>query len=210
MNLPKGWPGGQQQPDPQVTQQPASPPYAAAPQTQGEGDIFDKVANAEDRDRRITLYPIPGAYPVLLVDVVKIITSRQNETFFVAELEILQSMVQDRPPGTRMTWMVNMKHDSSPRNVKEFICALMAVDSEAVTPEAVKYACGPDNPCHGRLVRLEAAYTKLKRAQALTMEEAIKTQAVFTVCDWYTLGDEVQAKVVELRKAAGFDVDIPF
>jgi len=196
MNLPKGWPGGQQQPDPQVTQQ--SPPYAAAPQSQQDEDFYSRIANAEDRDRRITRYPIPGAYPVLLVDFVKMIRTRKDEDFFVAEFEILQSKVAERPAGTRMSWMCNLKHDSSPRNIKEFICALMAVDKDAVTPEAVKYACGPDNPCHGRLVRLEAS------------EITTKAGNPFTVCDWYTLGDEVQAKVVELRKAAGFDVDIPF
>jgi hypothetical protein len=155
-------------------------------------DPFSKIGDADGSNQGI--YPEPGLYPCLYVDVLKVIQSRKGDDLFIAEFDILQSDVNIRPPGTRMSWMANLtRHEAAPGNVKTFLATLMDVPLEEVDAESSKYACSPDNPCHGRLIRLEASIIKTKEK---------KTD--FTLCKWFTLPNDVQAQAEELRKQAGF------
>jgi hypothetical protein len=164
------------------TAAPAPPPPSSNP--------FDRVANSEGRFGGV--YPLPGVYPALYVDVLKMIRSRKGEDVFIAEFDILDSEVPNRLKGTRMSWAVNFRHDASPGNVKAFLAAVMAVPQTEVDGKGAQYACSDKNPCHGRLVRLEAVQTKTK------------TGNDFTLTNWRPLPDEIQAQAAELRKQAGF------
>jgi hypothetical protein len=153
-------------------------------------DPFDKIANAEVSKRGV--YPVPGAYPMLYVDVLKLITSRNDDLLFIAEFDIIDSNVTERPSGTRMSWSANLKHDPAPGNIKAFIAAVMDRPPEEVTSQAASMACSDKNPCHGRLVRLEASITTTKAGNA------------FTVCDFHPIADDAQKLAKELREKAGF------
>jgi len=160
----------------------AAPPPAASP--------FDRVAASEGRFGGV--YPQPGVYPLLYIDVLKMIRSRKGEDVFIAEFDVLESEVPSRLKGTRMSWAVNFRHDASPGNVKAFLAAVMNVPQNEVDGKGSQYACSADNPCHGRLVRLEATQTKTKAGTD------------FTLCNFRPVPDDIQAKAAELRKQAGF------
>ena len=153
-------------------------------------DPFSRIGDSEGRQGGV--YPMPGVYPLLYIDVLKMIRSRKNEDVFVAEFDILESEVGERPAGTRMSWPVNFRHDASPGNVKSFLAAVMNVPQEQVDGRGAQYACGDKNPCHGRLVRLEATMTTTKAGNP------------FTLCTWRGIPDDVQAKADELREHVGF------
>jgi hypothetical protein len=156
----------------------------------GGSNPFARIAGAEASEGGV--YPLPGAYPILYVDTLKMIRSRKGDDVFIAEFEIIQSDVEDRPVGTRMSWAVNFRHDASPGNVKAFLAAVMAVQATEVDGEGAQYACSDKNPCHGRLVRLSASQTKTR------------TGNDFTLCKWSPIPKAVQEKADELREAAGF------
>jgi hypothetical protein len=166
-------------------------PESAAPKSQPKSSSpFDRVEDSEGRTGGI--YPQPGIYQVLYVDVIKMIRSRKGEDVFIAEFDILQSDVPERKAGTRMSWAVNFRHDASPGNVKAFLAAVMNVQQTEVDAKGAQYACSEKNPCHGRLVRLEAVMTKTKSGND------------FTLCNFRPLADDMQGKADELRAAAGF------
>lgn len=159
-------------------------------QSVGYNDPFEKIANADVTERSV--YFSEGIYPVLYLDVMKMVTSRKGETFFVAEFDIIKSDVDSRPKGSRAVWMANFRHDATPGNVKDFIAKLHGEEPEAVTAEAVKFACGDKNPSHGRLIRLEAVNVETK------------TGGNFTRHNWRPIPEELQQKAEELRQEAGF------
>ncbi len=174
------------------TQQPAQGQgYNDAPANQD--DPFDRIGGANVSKGGV--YPLPGVYPVVQVDKLVMKKNRNNEDIFIAELDILQSNVPERVAGSSMSWICNLtKHkDMAPGNVRGFIAALMNVATEQVGSNEARIACGPGNPCHGRLVRLEAVNIKTKN-----------TGNDFTKCNWQPIADDGQAQAAELRAAAGF------
>ena len=162
----------------------------AQPSRQQSVDPFNRIGDSEGRQGGV--YPVAGVYPLLYVDVLKMIRSRKGDDVFVAEFDIVQSEVAGRCAGTRMSWAVNFRHDASPGNVKAFLAAVMDVLAEQVDSEGASCACGPDNPCHGRFVRLEATQTETKSGNPLTL------------CNWRPVADELQGQADELRQSAGF------
>lgn len=161
-----------------------------ANQSSESSDVFDDIEGAQARQSGV--YPVAGVYPVLFVDVLKMIKSRQDDTIFIAEFDIVKSEVEARPAGTRMSWAVNFRHDAAPGNVKAFLAALMNVEPEKIDKDGAKMAVSSKNPCHGRLIRLEASMTKTKRGND------------FTICDWRPIPEPMQEKATDLREEAGF------
>ena len=151
---------------------------------------YDAIGDAEARAGGV--YPKAGIYPCLYVDAIKMIRSRKGEDVFVAEFDILDSACAERPAGTRMSWACNFRHDASPGNVKAFLAAVMDVPADEVDADGAQYACGAENPCHGRLVRLEATDTTTKAG------------GPFTLCSWRALPQELQDQAAAARTEAGF------
>lgn len=167
-----------------------------APQGGGQeysqtNDPFSRVGSSDPNEQSV--YPIPGVYPLLYLDTLKMIRSRKGDDVFVAEFDILESEVETRPRGTRMSWVVNFRHDAAPGNVKGFLASLMGISVGEVDADGARYACSPKNPCHGKLVRLEASEIITKG-----------TKQPFTLCKWVTVDAEKQAQSKELREGAGF------
>lgn len=159
-------------------------------QSNSSGDVFDSIEGAEARQSGV--YPVAGVYPVLFVDALKMIKSRKGDTIFIAEFDVIKSEVESRPAGTRMSWAVNFRHDAAPGNVKAFLAALMNVEPEKIDKDGARMAVSEKNPCHGRLIRLEASMTKTK------------TGNDFTICDWRSIPEPIQEKATDLREKAGF------
>jgi hypothetical protein len=154
-------------------------------------DPFSKIGSSDPSESGV--YPEAGVYPLLFVDSLKMIQSRKGDDLFIAEFDIVQSEVDTRRPGTRMSWVANLsKHDAAPGNVKLFLATLMDVPLDQVDSDGAKFACSTDNPCRGRLIRLEASTIKTKAG------------GDFTRCSWRSVSKEVQAQSEELRQKAGF------
>ncbi len=170
------------------------PPAPAAIQPPAQ-DLFSAIGSAVPGYGSV--YPIPGLYPLLYIDVIKLIKTRKQENMFIAEFDILASEVAARQSGTRMSWLVNMRHDASPGNVRGFLAAVACVPVEKITGDLAKIMCGQENPCHGRLVKLEAS-------QIMT-----KAGTPFTLCRWSSIPEEIQPQAEEFRNKAGFD-NVPF
>lgn len=154
-------------------------------------DLHDLIGNAQVTDGGI--YPEPGVYPVLFLDACKMVESRKGDKLFCAEFEILESNVDERPAGSRMSWMANLsKHDAAPGNVRAFLAAAAGITPDGVDAEGSRAAVSSANPLHGRVLRLEASNTKTRAG------------GDFTLCRFSALDDGMQAKAKELREAAGF------
>jgi hypothetical protein len=149
--------------------------------------VFSKIANSETKEGGV--YILPGIYPVLMVDVIKVIKTRKGDDMFIAELEIIQSQVEDRPAGTKVSLTHNLRHDVSPQLVKTFFAKMMGVTDEEIDAEGLKFACSEKQPCKGRLVRLEATRKEGKD---------------YLVHTWTELPEAMQEKAKELRAEAGF------
>lgn len=162
------------------------------PEGKTSGDPFDRIGDAEGSER--SSYPIPGVYPVLYCERLKMIQSKMTgDDMFIAELSILESSVEGRPKGSSMAWVSNLRHLPSAGNIRAFLAALNNVPLDEVDAESARFACSDKNPCRGRLVRLEASETETKKGNA------------FTVCKWSSIFESMQKKADELRQAAGFE-----
>lgn len=142
------------------------------------------------------VYFLPGVYPVLHVCDFKEQLSRKKDDLIIAEFEIIESDVAERPAGTKVSQVYNLtKHDAAPGNVKSFIAAVMGVRPDDLSPEewaALSSAALDDKQVVGRVVKAQASI--------------IKTRAGgdFTKVDFFPLGDDMQEAARELREAAGF------
>lgn len=142
-------------------------------------DVYDEIANAEARKQGI--YPVPGIYPVVQIETVKLIKNNNRHDCFVAELRLLESAVPSRPTGSQMSYVCNLtKHQSAASNVKRFIAAAMNVDVDEVDADSVRAATSDENPLQERVMRLEAHNTKTRAG------------GDFTVCNWIGIADDKQ------------------
>jgi len=154
-------------------------------------DPFEQVGNADTFGDRTPL-PKPGVYPILYLDSLRMIESRKGDLILVAEFDVIQSLVEDRPPGSTMADLFNFRYEGTPGEVRKFLAALNNVDIAEVDADGARHACSDANPCHGRLVRMIA--TAKERDGKSTL----------TICKYEPLSDDIQKKAEELRSAANF------
>lgn len=164
----------------------ASPPKQPA----SYDDVFDAIGGATPYESGV--YVEPGVYPLLYVDVIKMQRSRKGDDLFIAEFDILDSQVSTRPKGSRMSWICNFRHEAAPGNIKKFLSAVMNTPIEEVDAQGAKYSCSAENPCHGRLVRLDATEIETKSGNP------------FTTCRYFPIGDADQSRAEQIRGDAGF------
>jgi hypothetical protein len=151
------------------------------------GDVFSRIAGAKQQEGGV--YVVAGVYPILRVDALKVIKTRKGDDMFIAEFEILQSQVEDRPAGTKMSVTHNFRHDVTPNLVKTFFAKMMGVMDDEINEEGLRYAVSEKQPCNGRLVRLEAFKKEGKD---------------YLVHTWTEIPQSTQDKADELRAEAGF------
>jgi len=112
------------------------------------------------------LYFLPGNY-LVEIDTVKVITSRKDEDLFIVVAEVKDSDNDQRKPGCKPSWVVNMKQDPAPGNIKSFLAAIYGIDTEDLNGEGWESlyddSVDEDNPLCGCKVNLNAANIKTKK-----------------------------------------------
>jgi hypothetical protein len=154
---------------------------------------FDGIEDAESTRR--SNYVLPGQYPILYVRALKKIRSQKSgDTLFIAEFDIIQSKVDERPPGTDMSSIFNItKHQKTALgNIKGLLAACLDVEEAKVDKDTADLAVSAENPFQGRLIRCEAI-------QVIT-----NAGTPFTKPNFSPLPAELQTKSVELHEKAGF------
>lgn len=156
-------------------------------------DLYSGIDNVQTSERDANI--VQGVYPLLYVDTIKVFKSqRSGSNIFVASFDIIESDVANRPKGTSMSLVMNYsKHpEVKMRNIKEFLVALNDCSDEDIDSTAFRLICSDKNPCHGKLIRLEA------------VEDESKTGARYMRYTWRTIDKNRQEQAEELRKQAGF------
>jgi hypothetical protein len=123
----------------------------------------------------------PGTYPKVRIEDVKMHQARTGEDFFIVSGTVLETNNPACPVGTKADWVCNMKHDSSPGNVKSFAGALMGVrgDDEIkrqITTGVITHLISPAQPGRGRVVGLQVVTIQTKRGSDFNKH-------IWTVCD---------------------------
>jgi hypothetical protein len=160
-------------------------------------DVFDDIAGGKPNQGG-GVYPVAGAY-LLYVDMLKMAKNWEGHNVFVASFDVLQSTAKERPAGTKMDDAFNLTKQPkfAPGDVKALVAAVMDVPFDQVDANGLRLAVSDRNPCHGRLVILNASErpTKPKNGQP---------SHTFTVRKYTAAPPDVQARAEELRKQAGF------
>lgn len=137
--------------------------------------LFDEIGSAKVNQGGV--YFLPGIYRCEIVKVFTLKT-RKREDVFIVECEIKESNNEERKPGGRASWVVNLKHDAALGNIKGFVAAANGIDptneaevNEEVTAEAVELVCSDDNPLEGVEVMLEATNIKTRDNRDFTLHQ---------------------------------------
>jgi hypothetical protein len=193
--------------------------------------LADSIGNAKPGQGGV--YFLPGTYPVLYIDKIQPQKNRHTEDMVVAEFDILESEVEERPAGSRVSQVYNLtKHrETAPGNVRAIIGASLGVSKDELdnVPEAQRAVISkvlgipltekyPEGHKLAGALKCAAikgevvakvlgsdnpAHGRLVRAVA-TMTKTKKEQKDFTLVDFTGLGEDVQALANDLRTAAGF------
>lgn len=123
----------------------------------------------------------------------KIKSQANNDKLFIVELDVLESKVEDRAPGSSMSWIVNLKHQPALGNIKGFLAAALGIPEDKIDAKVADAAVSAENPFHGRLIKCEAIEIKTQ-----------KTKQDFTKCKWSEIAADQQERSEELHQAAGF------
>lgn len=160
--------------------------------------VFDGIEDAKPNEGGN--FVLPGLYPVLYINACKQIKSQDSsDDLCIVELDVIDSKVEGREPGTSMSWIVNMKHQPALGNIKLFLSKVMGCELEDITGKVADAAFSANNPLGGRLIRCEAVEIETR-----------KKKQPFTKCVWTAIGKELQENAEALHKVAGFGADGPF
>ena len=154
---------------------------------------FDGIENAESTKR--SNYVLPGQYPILFVNALKKIRSQKTgDTLFIAEFDIIESKVAERPPGMDMSSIFNItKHGKTALgNIKGLLAACLDIEEAQVDSKTADLAVSSENPFHARLIRCEA------------VEVTTNAGAPFTKPNFFPLPEGLQKQALELHQKAGF------
>lgn len=136
--------------------------------------FLNKVASATAT--RQSEYFSPGSY-LVRVDAFKEGKNRKGRDFVVLETTVLDSDNEDSPCGSRRSWLLMQDMDTTPRNVRAMLCAVLNISDDALTLEMIQNALEPDEETG------KSAIAGLKVfANARTIETKRGTE--FTLLTW--------------------------
>ncbi len=139
--------------------------------------LYDEIAGATASLQ--TSYLTPGTYVACVTDW-KGGTSRKGDEFVVLEMTVLASdNHEDHPVGSAMCWMVMLRHDASPGNLKRAIMEIVALQEEGqVTRDLCKAVLTPNedaergevgvSPTAGTIIDVLATNTKTRAGNDFT------------------------------------------
>ena len=124
------------------------------------------------------VYFLDGVYRVEIIKCTTI-QSRKKEDLFIVECKVLESNNDQRKPGVKASWIVNLKHDAALGNIKGFIAAANGISpsleeekvNEEVGEEEVEFAVSKDNPLAGIIVDLEAITIQTRAKTPFTLHK---------------------------------------
>ena len=139
--------------------------------------LYDDIAGATATLQ--SRYVSPGTYVAVVADW-KEGVSRKGDSFVVLEMTVLASDNHvEHPVGSAMSWMVMLKHDSAPGNIKRAIMEIVALQEEGqVTSALCKAVLTPNedpergevgvSPTAGTVIDVVATNTKTRAGNDFT------------------------------------------
>jgi len=139
--------------------------------------LYDEIAGAAATLQ--SRYVTPGTYVGSVNDWKEGIT-RKGDDFVVLEMTVLASdNHEEHPVGSAMSWMVMLKHDSAPGNIKRAIMEIVALQEEGqVTPALCKAVLSANedaergevgvSPTAGTIIDVVATNTKTRAGNDFT------------------------------------------
>lgn len=130
-------------------------------------DPFASIDTANARGQR-NPYLLPGQYH-LNIEKCSSFTSREGKTFFLVELEIVQSDNLERPTGLKVSWMTNLKKDMGPINTKRFLAAAMGIDPDSdaanteISADVARLAVSDAQPLKGVGIFAQCALVRTRQ-----------------------------------------------
>lgn len=120
------------------------------------------------------VYFVEGQY---IVEVVRAFTmkSRKKQDLAIVECLIRDSTVEQRPVGSKASWVVNMGQDAALGNIKAFVAAANGLDTSdeekvkaEVTEDVAEFAFSDANPLVGVCLSLQCTNIKTKEKKDFT------------------------------------------
>lgn len=102
-----------------------------------------------------------GLYTVSIKEV-KMVTSRKRDDLFIVECEILTSSCEELVAGMTCSWVVNMKHDASLGNIKQFTAIATGSPEKEIDEEVCELVVSNENPLKGVKIGLECNEIKTR------------------------------------------------
>lgn len=104
--------------------------------------FIDQIISSDAR--RQSEYFTPGSYLVEINDF-KQGKNRKGRDYVVLETSVIDSdSPSNHPRGSKRTWLCMQDVDSTPRNVRGMLCAVLGVSNEGLTADMVEEALTPD------------------------------------------------------------------
>lgn len=134
-----------------------------------DNDFFDGIEDAQVYGLR--QYITPGEYLLRLINC-KAASSRKDERFFAAELEVLWSTGEEAlPAGETCSYFQKKNWDGSMGRIKGFIAAAWGHDPDEVTRVVANAAVSEDNPLGDNLMFCRARSVETKSGGMATNME---------------------------------------
>lgn len=118
------------------------------------------------------VYLVPGVYrlKILICKYIKTAQHSGAKDAFVAEFEVLESNVADRPSGSTCSWMVTLDKLPALGNIKQFLLACLPDATEdQIDESAVEFVVNEQkNPLKDYIVRCSAVNIKTKANRDFT------------------------------------------
>lgn len=128
----------------------------------------------------------PGKYLVYIEEVKLYESKTKGDMFIVAGIN-LESNNEERPVGSKPSWVVKLSQPSAFGNIKAFLAAAHNEPVEEITSDVAELDTMESNPLCGKLVRLE-----------VTTIQTQKTKSDFSLHRWSAVPPEMQAKAEQL------------
>lgn len=155
--------------------------------------VWDKIESEDMSGSGNGIYFVPGKYPLLRVKEVKFREAAETykkSDVFIAILEVVESEVAERKPGTEIEYIIKeRKADGKPntfyfKNIKKFLMACFNTDDHTdIDAKVMNLVLGEKQKANGSLISAIATNIKIGEAQK-----------DFTSVDFKWAGDHAKAK----------------
>jgi hypothetical protein len=146
---------------------------------------FVKLVNKATA-RRQSEYFTPGSY-IVRIDDFKEGTNRKGRDYVVLETTILDSSNQEEnPAGAKRSWLLMQDVDSTARNVRGMLCAVLGISDSELTLDMIENALQPDE---------ETQVSSLAGLKAFIHARNVETNrgGVYTLLNFNSVADDVSS-----------------